>query len=176
MMGAVDSVSSGLESLQALSNAAPGKFEPVQLSRCVDEVWESLAHIAADAGATLINEVPSSDVVNIDRLALVTVLRNLLRNAIEHASPGSCRVSRTAHGLTVSDDGPGVSEEHRPFVFQRYFQGRLRDTPGMERRDKGLGLAIARQTADLRGWMLELETGASQGSTARPPTVLLPPS
>jgi signal transduction histidine kinase len=164
MMAAVDAASSGLDSLHDLSNEAPGQVEPVPLAQCVDEVWESLAHLAAGSGATLVNEVPRGDVVDVDRLALVTVLRNLLRNAIEHASPGPCRVSRTADGLSVADEGPGIDPEHRPFVFDRYFQGRLSDSPETARRDKGLGLAIARQTSDLRGWRLELGQEANRGT------------
>ncbi|HRP09371.1 MAG TPA: HAMP domain-containing sensor histidine kinase, partial [Gemmatimonadales bacterium] len=160
----VASVSKGLESLQALSTAAAGKEEPVVLSQCVDEVWESLAHVARDAGASLVNQVPRGETVVIDRLALMTVLRNLLRNAIEHASPGPCRVSRTAHGLEVSDEGPGIAPEDRPFIFDRYFQGRLADSPGRTRTEKGLGLAIARQTCELRGWTLEVAPSASRGS------------
>ena len=167
MIDAVDNVSSGLDSLHALSSAAPGRAEPVALARCVDEVWESLAHVAADSGATLVNEVPRADVVTEDRLALVTVLRNLLRNAIEHASPGPCTVSRTARGLRVRDEGPGIAPESRPFIFDRYFQGRMSDSPGMRRTDKGLGLAIARQTAELRGWTLDLEPSTTRGSVFR---------
>ncbi len=167
MMTAVDSVSNGLESLQALSTAAAGKPEPVLLSQCVDEVWESLAHVARDAGTTLVNQVPRGETVTIDRLALITVLRNLLRNAIEHASPGPCTVSRTAHGLDVSDEGPGIAPEDRPFVFDRYFQGRLSDSPGAKRTEKGLGLAIARQTSELRGWTLEVAPSVARGSVFR---------
>ena len=164
MMAAVDQVSSGLDSLHALSCEAPAQVEPVMLAQCVDEVWESLSHLAAGAGATLVNQVPRDDVVTVDRLALVTVLRNLLRNAIEHASPGVCSVRRIENGLTVADEGPGIAPAHRPFVFDRYFQGRLADSPGAARRDKGLGLAIARQTADLRGWRLALESTGSRGA------------
>ena len=164
MIGAVDNVSSGLDALQDLSGAMPGKAERVRLAQCVDDVWESLAHLAADSGATLVNNVPRGETVDIDRLALMTILRNLLRNAIEHASPGRCRVGRIARGVTVADDGPGISPEHRPFVFDRYFQGRLTDSPGMARRDKGLGLAIAWQTADLRGWTLEFQSTSGSGT------------
>ena len=120
--------------------------------------------LATGSGATLVNQVPRDDVENVDRLALVTVLRNLLRNAVEHASPGACSVRRIANGLTVADEGPGIAAEHRPFVFDRYFQGRLADSPGAARHDKGLGLAIARQTADLRGWRLELDPAGSRGT------------
>ena len=164
MMSAVASVSNGLDSLRALSSAAPGKAEPVALALCVEEVWDSLAHMARDAGATLVNQVAPADVVTIDRLALMTVLRNLLRNAIEHASPGRCTVSRTVDGLEVADEGPGVAPEDQPFIFDRYFQGRLTDSPGTRRTDKGLGLAIARQTCELRGWTLSLHPNPVGGS------------
>src|SRR5690606_19306678 len=102
-------------------------------------------------------------VVSVDRLALMTVLRNLLRNAIEHASPGRCIVSRTPDGLRVADEGPGILPEDQPFVFDRYFRGRLSDSPDIARTDKGLGLAIARQTSELRGWSLELAPSAGRG-------------
>src|SRR5690606_19204046 len=55
MMSAVASVSNGLDSLQALSTATPGRAEPVVLAQCVEEVWDSLAHMAREARATLIN-------------------------------------------------------------------------------------------------------------------------
>jgi signal transduction histidine kinase len=164
MMAAVDHVSSGLDSLHALSSEAPAQVEPVALAQCIDEVWESLAHLAGGSGATLVNQVPREDVVDVDRLALVTVLRNLLRNAIEHASPGPCKVRRIENGLTVADEGPGIGADDRPFVFDRYFQGRLADSPLTTRQDKGLGLAIARQTADLRGWSLHLEPAGAKGT------------
>jgi signal transduction histidine kinase len=164
MMSAVDTVTTGLDSLDALSRGAPGKEEPVSLAQCVDEVWGSLAHVAADAGAVLVNEVPRGDVIEVDRLALMTVLRNLLRNAIEHASPGRCIVSRTPEGLRVADEGPGIPPEDRPFVFDRYFRGRLSDSPDTARTNTGLGLAIARQTSELRGWSLELAPSTDRGS------------
>jgi signal transduction histidine kinase len=167
MIAAVDSVVSGLDAVHALSSATPGKQESVPLAQCIDDVWQSLAHVAGERGATLLNEVPRGDTVQVDRLALMTILRNLLRNAIEHASPGRCRVTRTAHGITVSDDGPGIDVEDRPFVFDRYFQGRLLDSPGTESGERGLGLAIARQTADLQGWRLELGELASVGAAFR---------
>jgi len=164
MMAAVDSLSTGIDGLQSLSSAAPGEAEPVLLAQCIDEVWESLGHLASEHGATIGNEVPRADMVHIDRHALVTILRNLLRNAIEHASPGECRVMRIPGGLAVADQGPGIRPADRAFVFDRYFHGGLRDAPETVRHDRGLGLAIARQTADLHGWALELEPAGDGGT------------
>jgi signal transduction histidine kinase len=164
MIAAVDSVSGGLDALNALSRAAAGRIEPVRLAQCVDDVWESLGHIASVQGVTLLNAIPEADTFELDRLALMTILRNLVRNVIDHAAPGECRVTRTAGGIMVADDGPGIAPEDRAFVFDRYFRGRLTDSPGIVRQDRGLGLAIARQTAELAGWTLELEPAAARGA------------
>lgn len=154
MIGAVDGLSHALDAVHALSRETPASAEPVHLAQCVNDVWESLGHLAVDGSMVLVNEVPATDQLIIDRLAVMTILRNLLRNVIEHASPGQCRVSRTVQGLLVADQGPGILPDHVPFVFDRYFQGRFSDSSGLARQDKGLGLAIARQTAELRGWRL----------------------
>ncbi len=78
-----------------------------------------------------------------DPLLLEQVVRNLLDNAVTHAS-GTVRVSLDqAAGeavLTVDDDGPGIPEEFRDEVFGRFARldaGRARANGGV-----GLGLAI----------------------------------
>jgi signal transduction histidine kinase len=164
IMAAVDSLATEIDALQALSTASPGEAEPVLLAQCVDEVWESLRHLADRHDAAIENRIPRTDTAILDRLALVTILRNLLRNAIEHASPGTCRVVHTSDGLLIADEGPGIRPDDRPFVFDRYFQGAFKDSPAPIRRDSGLGLAIARQTADLRGWSLDLEPEGERGT------------
>jgi signal transduction histidine kinase len=49
-------------------------------------------------------------------------------------------------------------------VFERYSRGRLADAPGIEAADRGIGLAIARQIADLNGWTLEVDSEPGRGA------------
>ena len=92
---------------------------------------------------------------------LLTVLRNLVRNAVEHAAPATLTASLDADGaLLLSDDGKGIAADDLPFLFRRYYSGRMRDS-GMAGRDetaRGLGLAIAKRVCDMQGWTLTVDS------------------
>jgi signal transduction histidine kinase len=84
------------------------------------------------------------------------LVANLVDNAVRHAN-SSVTVTvvtsdRTSALLEVADDGPGIPEEHRDTVFDRFTrldQARARDQGG-----SGLGLAIARDIATAHGGTL----------------------
>jgi signal transduction histidine kinase len=175
-MATIDAVAGSLESLHAMSSQQPGRAEPVDLHTVVDDAWNSLAHAGGEPALRLVNDVPNGEIIVSDRHALLTILRNLLRNAAEHAGPAVCVVRRTEDGLQITDDGPGIAPADLPFVFERYFRGRLTDSPEQTKSDRGLGLAIAKQSAEVNGWRLSVEstpeagTCFSLGLTAAPAT------
>ena len=162
-MATIDAAASTLESLRALSSSQPGKLEPIDLRELVEDAWGSLVQ-DGDAPLRLVNEVPRDEIILTDRHALLTILRNLLRNAAEHAGRSTCVVRRSSTGLTVADNGPGIAAADLPFVFERYFRGRLKDAPGQEASERGLGLAIAKQSAEVNGWRLSVESKPESGT------------
>lgn len=170
MQSVVDQIAADIESLHNLSRTTPVAPETVDLAACVDGVWLGLRHLDNFDRVELQNRIAPGDQVKLDRLALVTILRNLLRNAIEHASPGHCEVVRVSGGLTVSDDGLGIAQVDMPRIFDRYFS-RSRsdlgaDIAGDERDGdgRGIGLAIARQVAQAQGWRLTAASQPGRGS------------
>jgi signal transduction histidine kinase len=97
-----------------------------------------------------------------DPEALARVARNLLDNAVRFARsridvslfPAGGRVR-----LTISDDGPGIPEDERELVFERFRrsdEGRSRDAGGA-----GLGLAIVREIVVAHGGLVRLEDRGS---------------
>ena len=163
-MHAIDAAANTLDSLQALSSQQPGRSEPVELHALVEDAWSSLARDGDHPQLRLVNDVPRNEVVIGDRHALLTILRNLLRNAAEHAERATCVVRRSANGLEVTDDGPGIAPADLPFVFERYYRGRWADAPGQPTSDRGLGLAIAKQSADVNGWRLSVQSTPQTGT------------
>lgn len=157
----VDSISSSLQSARAMARDERLPPEPVGLAACMQAAWQGLALSAEQAGLTFVNAIDEQACRDLDRYALLTVLRNLLRNAIEHAAPATLHASLDEQGrLVLADDGCGIAPDDLPFVFQRYHSGRLRDVddpPAAHDLPRGLGLAIAKQVCDMQGWQLTVD-------------------
>ncbi len=90
---------------------------------------------------------------------------NLIENAVRHTPPGT-HVNATAvadggwASLTVEDDGPGIPDELRRRVFERFVRG-----GGEGGRGSGLGLAIVRAVAQSHGGEVELDPPRPEGGT-----------
>jgi signal transduction histidine kinase len=128
----------------------PARSEPVNL----DEVVRQVAERYGEARLSVCDPV----LVRGDALDLSRVLTNLMDNAARHTS-SKIEVALTADGvLTVTDDGPGIPEQDRERVFNRFTRldsGRSRDEGGT-----GLGLAIVRETVRAHGGTVTLEDAA----------------
>ncbi len=107
-----------------------------------------------------------------DEVALGQVVRNLLDNAARHARSTvvvAVREAEDAVELVVEDDGPGIPEDDRQRVFERFVrldEARARDAGG-----SGLGLAIVRELASAHGGTVRADRGVLGGARV---TVRLP--
>lgn len=138
-------------------------------SRPVEHAAIDLGRLAHDAvGAA--RKVDRIDVAMVgsgnalgDAAAIGRVVRNLVDNALRHAST-SVRVTVDDGSVTVEDDGSGVPASDRERVFERFVrldEARERDAGG-----SGLGLAIAREVAREQGGDVTLAQAALGGLRA----------
>jgi signal transduction histidine kinase len=163
-LATTDAVTAALDAAGRMGRDRRVAASDVDLRDCVDDAWASLGTYPGIEALRFVNAVPAASVVHADRHALLTILRNLIRNAIDHAAPAQCVVRYGPEGIEVADDGPGIAAADLPFVFERYYRGRLVDSPGADPQERGLGLAIARQMADLNGWTLRAISRPGQGA------------
>ena len=96
--------------------------------------------------------------------ALCTMLHNLLDNAVKYTpSGGQVDVSLQLDGdhciLSVEDSGPGIAQEDRARVFDRFF----RATEAAHETGSGLGLAIVKAIAAQHGATVTLAQSARLG-------------
>ncbi len=104
-------------------------------------------------------------------------LETLLDNAIRYSQAGSkvevtIQQQKNQVVLTVTDNGPGISEDDLPHIFERFYRAAGQEEPG-----SGLGLAIAKMIADRNGFSISLENRQNnQGLQAKLifPALILP--
>lgn len=104
--------------------------------------------------------------VAVERTDLAIALDNLLDNAIAYTESGGVRVSVKVSDsivrLTVSDTGPGISAEHLPRIFERFYrvdQARSRDSGGT-----GLGLALVKHVVERNGGAVSVTSEVGAGT------------
>ncbi len=114
----------------------------------VKKVLDPLAHV------TVVHTVLDEGRIAADRLRFRQVVRNLLSNAIKHgAAPMavSGRVDGDSYVIEVVDSGPGVPQEIRSRIFERYVH---RGQAPLLTGSVGLGLSIARLLSERMGGTL----------------------
>jgi two-component system sensor histidine kinase BaeS len=162
-----------VEDLRTLSLAESGQLgfdlQPTDLNALVNRVKEEFKTQAASRRISL-QLIPADGLkpVMADPARTAQVLRNLLDNALRYSSDSSSieiKLNNTGDGVSVSvtDHGPGISSEHLPFVFERFYRverSRARSSGG-----SGLGLAIAKQIVEAQGGKIQVESSVGQGST-----------
>lgn len=107
-----------------------------------------------------------------NRAAILTVLQNLVENAIQACAaarpgtPGNLRLLMRRVGdatgldsveILLTDDGPGIPEEQRARVFEPFYTTRQEGT--------GLGLAVARAVTQAHGGVIWIESESGIGTT-----------
>ena len=82
------------------------------------------------------------------------VVINIVNNAVKYTPPGSrIEVSAKAQGekvlVEIADDGPGISDEEKPKLFDMFYTAE--NERGDGRRGLGLGLALCRSIVQAHG-------------------------
>lgn len=156
--------------LLALARADAGtpiRHERVELDRLVMEVLGETKRLAREHRLAVDGLEPCTVSGDPDRLRQLLVI--LLDNALKYTPPGGrvalrLRRERDTAVITVSDTGVGISSEHLPHVFERFYRvdpGRSRDPGGT-----GLGLPIARWIVEQHGGSIELTSRPGEGTAA----------
>lgn len=116
---------------------------------------------AARRGDVALTVATDDTQVRADRGELHEAIGNLVDNAVKYGAGSAVRVDIRREGgdvvVRVSDGGPGIPENERTHVFERFFRGE--QTTGIE--GSGLGLAIVERAAARCGGTVRLENSTA---------------
>ncbi len=161
-----------VEDLQELELAEAGKLKLVQQrvepAEVIEQAVTATQPAAAEKEISLRAELPPDlPEIEADPERIGQVLRNLLNNAIKHTPEGGhVDVGACTRGsmieVSVKDSGPGISPDHLPHIFDRFYradQSRARSTGGA-----GLGLAIVKELVEMHGGQVRAESTLGHGA------------
>ena len=172
-----------VDDLLLLARADAGQLPldrtPVELDTLLLEVYNQARVLAQDEIEVDLRLEDRALVIG-DPDRLRQLLLNLVSNALKHTDPGGqIRLGlhivsngvRQAH-LTVSDTGVGISPEHLPHIFDRFYrvdEARARQYDGangaVQTQGAGLGLSIAKWIAEAHGGEIQVDSVVGEGST-----------
>jgi heavy metal sensor kinase len=151
-------------------DAASGKLarETLDLVPLVEDVVEIMRPLAEIKNLRLLSQTKGELLVRGDEGRLRQVIYNLLDNAIKYTPEGgsvtvTLERSDGAVMLTVRDTGIGVSIEHLPHLFERFY--RVDKARGRTEGGTGLGLSIVQSIIVAHGGRVELTSAPGQGTT-----------
>jgi len=154
-----------LETIKHLDNR-----QNVNPADIIDRVFSEQQAAANTANVTLTAAVEPDLQIACEPFLLTMAISSLVQNAIEFSPAGSevlATASRNHNNhivFTINDHGKGIPDYAKPKIFQRFFS-LPRPTTG--RKSSGLGLCLARETAELHGGTIEISNNSPHGTTAR---------
>jgi two-component system OmpR family sensor kinase len=167
-----------VEGLFTLSMADAGQLhllsEPMYLNEVLEEACMLVTSRASAKNIRIVRELDQETPYLGDEAFTHQLFLIFLDNAIKYSASGTAvRVTLENDGAAVrasfADQGIGISGDHLPFIFERFF--RAAPASSGEAQSGGLGLAIAQAIVRAQGGAIECASTLGTGSTF---TVVLP--
>ena len=158
-----------VENLLAVTRIEDGRMNLRMETELVSEVIsEALRHVSRQSVEHSVTAESTDDLLlaRMDARLIVQVIINLVDNAIKYTQKGS-RIQILTDKLEsnvrirVTDDGPGIPDEAKPFVFDMCYTGanRIADS----RRSLGLGLCLCRSIIRAHGGEISVSDNTPSG-------------
>lgn len=164
-----------VDDLDEISKLESGKIPVIQesfvIQDLIKDVYEELSLKAKERDILLTFKKGTERpiYVNADKPKIKQVLVNLIENAIKYGNDqgsvtAGCYEMDDKHiYIEISDDGPGIAEEHLPRIFERFYRAdrsRARAIGGT-----GLGLAIVKHIVEAHGQTVNVRSKQGVGSS-----------
>jgi two-component system phosphate regulon sensor histidine kinase PhoR len=162
-----------VDDLLDLSRIEAGRWQPtltaVDLAAVARESWTALGVRAETHHVELVLDLaPHAAVIQADADAVRQILTNLMDNSLRYTPAGgriTCLSRRVADGvaLSIRDNGVGITRDHLPRIFERFY--RADASRSREEGGTGLGLAIVKHLVEAHGGRVHAESERGSGTT-----------
>ncbi len=163
-----------VDDLLDLSRIESGHWQPspteIDVAAAARDSWAEVSAARPEsAGVEFRSEVaPGAEKLCADHDAVRQVLTNLMENSLRHTSAGGS-IAFVAYreedgvAIAVRDTGTGITHEHLPRIFERFY--RADTSRSREEGGTGLGLAIVKHLVEAHGGRVRAESERGRGTT-----------
>ena len=162
-----------VDDLLDLSRIEAGRWQPsrtlVDVAGVAGESWNALAgHGGAQQIRFELEIDEEAGTVCVDLDALRQIFTNLFDNSLRYTAAGGrilCSARRQGEGTAISvrDTGVGISREHLPRIFERFW--RADTSRSREEGGTGLGLSIVKHLVEAHGGRVWAQSDLGRGTT-----------
>ena len=140
--------------------------EKINLSNIVLQLLEDYKPLLESKNLNLVYNVEKDLRIQGNKIMLERVFLNILMNAVKFTKT-NIEISLTREDKTavlkIRDDGIGISEENKKFIWERFFQ--VNDSRNKEEnKGSGLGLSMVKKIVDLHSATIDLESELERGT------------
>ena len=140
--------------------------EKINLSNIVLQLLEDYKPLLESKNLNLVYNVEKDLRIQGNKIMLERVFLNILMNAVKFTKT-NIEISLTREDKTavlkIRDDGIGISEENKKFIWERFYQ--VNDSRNKEEnKGSGLGLSMVKKIVDLHSATIDLESELEQGT------------
>ncbi len=154
-----------LDSARLQSGNMPMNFQPIRLDSILRDVVVRMRGRKKDL--VVILDLEPAPPIQADSVHLTEIFNNLFDNVFKYA-PGSrveinLRVEENFQVITFRDHGPGIPQQHVPFLFERFYRAGAANN----QRGTGLGLFICKQIIEAHNGHISVKTSPEKGTAFR---------
>lgn len=134
----------------------------VRVRQVVEDVSDMM-RLKADKPVRMDVDIPDDLSVQADPLHFANVLSNLIDNAVKYSGDSVCiTIKADGRGMSVADNGVGISGEDLPFIFDKFY--RVGSGDRYEAGGYGLGLFYVKRIVELFGWSIDVSSKRGRGT------------
>ena len=149
------------------SGNMPITLAPLNISQFIKEIYSQFVPQAEEEGIHLSVETELDEMIVLADIELMSrILQNLINNGLKHTKNSlviSTEVKGKSATISVSDNGPGIPDEYKEKIFDKYFQ--IVPDKGRKRRGVGLGLAFCKMAVEAQNGTILVEGKEGKGVT-----------
>ncbi len=140
--------------------------KPLDINEVIETACSQLTSVAAEKSINFDLTLEPMFLIEADKTLVLEIMINLIENAIKYSLPHT-KISISSYeednfvSVEITDQGPGIKEEHLNLIFEKFFRGESTTAA----QGTGLGLFLVKYFIELHNGLIDIKSVVGHGTT-----------